>query len=190
MEFKATKIDGVFLIKPQKFQDDRGFFSETFKESLFAEKTGANVQFVQDNFSYSKRRGTVRGLHYQSSPFEQGKLVRCGRGEITDIAVDVRPNSKTCGQHIKTILSAENGCQLWVPPGFLHGFVALTDECEVMYKVTSYYSKEHDGTVKWNDPTLDIDWGISQSEAIISKKDSEAPLYKDWENPFKAITQT
>ncbi|NNE57225.1 MAG: dTDP-4-dehydrorhamnose 3,5-epimerase [Hellea sp.] len=184
MEFESTKLGGVFLVKPPRFGDDRGFFSETFRHNLFTEKTGANVQFVQDNFSYSKHRGTVRGLHYQAPPFAQGKLVRCSRGEIMDVAVDTRPGSSTYGQHVGAKLTADNGHQLWVPAGFLHGFATLTDDCEVAYKVTNYYSKECDGNVLWNDPALGIDWGITDAEAVLSDKDKVAPLLADWTNPF------
>lgn len=184
MEFEPTKLDGVFLVKPRRFEDDRGFFSETFRASVFTEKTGADVEFVQDNFSYSKHRGTVRGLHYQAPPFAQGKLVRCTRGMVTDVAVDTRPGSATYGQHVTAVLSAENGHQLWVPAGFLHGFATLTEDCEVAYKVTNYYSSECDGNVIWNDPALGIDWGITNDEAVLSDKDKIAPLLADWNNPF------
>lgn len=184
MQFEATKLSGVYLIKPRRFEDDRGFFSETFRATLFAEGTGADVEFVQDNFSYSKHRGTVRGLHYQAPPFDQGKLVRCTRGEITDVAVDARPGSQTYGEHITARLTAENGHQLWVPTGILHGFATLTPDCEVAYKVTNYYSKECDGNVLWNDPALGIDWGIANDEAKLSDKDKIAPVFADWTNPF------
>lgn len=184
MEFESTKLAEIILIKPRRFGDDRGFFSETFKQSLFNEKTGADVDFVQDNFSYSKHRGTIRGLHFQSPPFAQGKLVRCTRGEIADVAVDARKNSPNFGQHVKAILSAENGHQLWVPAGFLHGFATLTNDCEVSYKVTNYYSKDCDGSVLWNDPLLGIDWGITNDEAVLSDKDKIAPLFAEFHNPF------
>lgn len=184
MEFLSTKIKDVFLIKPKRFSDDRGFFTETFRASLFSEYTKADVSFVQDNFSYSKHKGTVRGLHYQAPPFAQGKLVRCCRGSIIDIAVDARPGSPTYGQHVSSILSQENGHQLWVPSGFLHGFATLEEDTEVAYKVTNYYSRECDGNVMWNDPDLGIDWKIDQSAAFLSEKDASAPLFKDWNNPF------
>jgi len=184
MEFEATNLSGVYVIKPRRFEDDRGFFSETFRASLFAEGTGADVEFVQDNFSYSKNKGTVRGLHYQAPPFAQGKLVRCTRGEIMDVAVDARPGSPTYGKHISARLTAENGHQLWVPAGILHGFATLSDDSEVAYKVTNYYSSECDGNVRWNDPALGIDWGISIQDAVISDKDKRAPLFADWTNPF------
>lgn len=184
MQFAATKLDGVYIVTPKRFGDDRGFFSETFRQSVFNEETGTNVNFVQDNFSFSKHRGTVRGLHYQAPPFEQGKLVRCTRGEIVDVAVDVRPGSATFGEHVSIKLSSDTGNQLWVPAGFLHGFATLMDDCEVAYKVTNYYSKECDGNVLWNDPELGIDWGITNSEAVLSDKDKVAPLFADWNNPF------
>lgn len=184
MEFEATKLSGVFLIKPRRFEDDRGYFSETFRASLFAQGTGADVEFVQDNFSYSKHKGTVRGLHYQAPPFAQGKLVRCMRGEIIDVVVDARPGSPTYGEHVSAILTSENGHQLWVPVGLLHGFATLTDDCEVAYKVTNYYSNECDGAVLWNDPALGIDWKIKNDESVVSIKDQAAPTFADWSNPF------
>jgi len=184
MEFVSTKIDGVYLIKPRRFEDDRGFFTETFRENVFLEKTGTQEKFVQENFSFSKHKGTVRGLHYQSPPFAQGKIVKCTQGEIMDIAVDVRPGSPTYGQHVSAVLSAENGHQLWVPTSFLHGFATLTDNCSVSYKVTNYYSKECDGNVRWNDPKLAIDWGIDNANTSLSDKDKVAPLFEDWKNPF------
>ena len=184
MEFETTKIDGVFLIKPRRFEDDRGFFTETFRENVFLETTGTQEKFVQENFSFSKHKGTVRGLHYQSPPFAQGKIVKCTQGEIVDVAVDVRPGSPTYGQHVRAVLSAENGHQLWVPTCFLHGFATLTDNCSVAYKVTNYYAKECDGNVRWNDPKLAIDWGIDNAKAHLSDKDKVAPLLEDWKNPF------
>ena len=129
-------------------------------------------------------RDRVRGLHYQAPPFEQGKLVRCTRGKVVDIAVDVRPQSPTYGQHVKAVLSSENGHQIWIPPGFLHGFCTLENECEVAYKVTNYYSGECDGNVLWNDPALSIDWGINEKTAILSDKDKVAPTLDVWVNPF------
>ncbi len=184
MQFTPLDIEGIFLIKPRRFSDDRGFFCESFRQSLFEDATGVKTEFIQDNFSYSKHRGTVRGLHYQAPPHAQGKLVRCTRGEIMDVAVDVRPGSKTYGQHVTAKLSAENGHQIWVPSGFLHGFATLTDDCDVAYKVTDYYSGDCDGNVLWNDPSLNIDWGIKESEAILSDKDKIAPELADWKNPF------
>jgi len=184
MKITQLNIDGLFLIEPSRFGDERGYFSELFRQDKFDAATNTRLSFVQDNFSLSKEKGTVRGLHFQSPPFGQGKLVRCSRGEIVDVAVDARKGSKTYGQHYKVVLSAENGLQLWVPEGFLHGFATLVDDCEIAYKVTNFYSSECDGNVLWNDPDLGIDWGIDPATATISDKDKVAPLFKDFKSPF------
>ncbi len=187
MDFESTALSGVFLIKPKRFMDDRGYFSETFRQNLFQNGTGACVDFVQDNFSYSKHRGTIRGLHYQAPPHAQGKLVRCMRGQILDVAVDARMGSPTYGKHVSALLSEDNGHQLWVPAGFLHGFATLVDNSEVAYKVTDYYAQDCDGNVLWNDPDLAINWGITPDQAILSEKDHQAPYFRDWNSPFKGI---
>ena len=184
MKITQLNINGLFLIEPSRFGDERGYFSELFRQDKFDAATNTKLSFVQDNFSLSKEKGTVRGLHFQSPPFGQGKLVRCSRGEIVDVAVDARKDSKTYGQHYKVVLSAENGLQLWVPEGFLHGFATLVDDCEIAYKVTNFYSSECDGNVLWNDPDLGIDWGIDPATATISDKDKVAPLFKDFKSPF------
>ena len=184
MKITQLNINGLFLIEPSRFGDERGYFSELFRQDKFDAATNTKLSFVQDNFSLSKEKGTVRGLHFQSPPFGQGKLVRCSRGEIVDVAVDARKGSKTYGQHYKVVLSAENGLQLWVPEGFLHGFATLVDDCEIAYKVTNFYSSECDGNVLWNDPDLGIDWGIDPATATISEKDKVAPLFKDFKSPF------
>ena len=158
---------------------------ETFRCSTFNDTIGTPANFVQENHSYSKKAGTLRGLHFQSPPRAQGKLIRCIRGSILDVAVDARLGSSTYGKHISRNLSAENAKQLWIPKGFLHGFVTLEDETEVVYKCTEYYSKEHDGSVSWCSPSLEIDWGISQPEAHISGKDAEAIYFADFESPFR-----
>ena len=186
MEFTPLETTGLYLIKPSRLEDERGYFSESFRQDKFDAEIGAGVTFVQDNVSHSKHKGTVRGLHYQSPPFAQGKLVRCMRGEIIDVAVDVRLGSATYGQHFKAILSESNGHQLWVPAGFLHGFATLVDDCEVAYKVTNFYHHESDGNVRWNDANLNIDWGIDSSKAILSDKDKAAPLFTDFKSPFSA----
>lgn len=184
MKITPLNISGLFLIKPARFGDARGYFSESFRQDTFNAATGLNIHFVQDNISLSKHKNTVRGLHFQSPPFGQGKLVRCSYGSILDVAVDARQGSETYGEHYKTVLSAENGRQIWVPEGFLHGFVTLTDNCQVAYKVTDYYSKEADGNVHWNDPSLNIDWGVGEGEAIVSDKDKHAPAFEAFKSPF------
>ena len=184
MKFDFFDIDGPCLITPKTFSDERGFFMETYQSQRFEDAIGKPISFVQDNQSLSNQRGTIRGLHYQSPPFSQGKLVRCVRGSITDVAVDVRKGSTTYGEHIKVVLSAENKKQLWVPEGFLHGFATLENDTEVVYKVTSFYSAQADGAVLWNDPDLAIDWGIKPELAILSNKDQKAPSFKSFNTPF------
>lgn len=184
MKFEFFDIDGLCLVTPRKFGDDRGYFMETFQDKLFNDAIGETISFVQDNQSLSTLAGTVRGLHFQAPPYGQGKLVRCISGSITDVAVDVRQNSTTYGKSITALLSAENAKQLWVPEGFLHGFVTLEENTEVVYKVTNYYDKSSDGNVQWNDPDLAIDWGISQNSASLSEKDKAAPAFKSFKSPF------
>ncbi len=159
---------------------------ETYQQERFNTAIGRPVSFVQDNHSLSRTKGTVRGLHYQSSPFAQGKLVRCTQGSITDVAVDIRNGSPTYGQHVKVILSAENAKQLWVPEGFLHGFATHEDNTEVAYKVTNYYDKASDGNIQWNDKDLAIDWGINEAAAVLSDKDKNAPKFKSFISPFNS----
>lgn len=183
IEVESLKIPDVKLVTPRRFGDDRGFFSETYNETRFVEN-GIEAKFIQDNHSYSAPKGTVRGLHYQSPPFAQAKLVRVLRGAIIDVAVDVRTSSLTYGQWVSAILSAENGVQIFVPRGFLHGFATLESDTEIAYKVDNYYSSECDGAVVWNDPDLAIDWGIDTEKATLSSKDSQAPAFKDFVSPF------
>ena len=164
--------DGPMLVTPQRFGDDRGWFTESYNHKRLAE-AGFTSEFVQDNLSYSAKAGTLRGLHYQSPPHAQGKLVSVLTGAIRDVIVDVRENSPSYGRHEAVELSEANGCQLWVPPGFLHGFITLVDDTRVAYKVTDHYSKPHDGAVAWNDPDLGIDWGVKAP--VLSAKDAAAP---------------
>lgn len=178
MKFARLDLQDVVLITPKSLSDPRGFFAETFREDKFRTMV-ADVSFVQDNHSLSVRRGTVRGLHFQKEPRAQGKLVRVTRGAVVDVVVDIRQGSPTYGQHLAVELSAENRSQLWVPPGFLHGFCTLADMTEVMYKVTDYYSSEHDAGVVWNDPDLGIAWPVSGAEASISDKDGKAPRLRE-----------
>lgn len=176
-EFKRLEIKDVILIEPIIFKDSRGFFMETYKQSDFV-KNGIKENFIQDNHSYSVKN-VLRGLHYQLPPFAQAKLVRCLKGEIFDVAVDLRKNSKTFGMWIGEILSDKNKKMLYIPAGFAHGFITLSDEAEVFYKVTSEYSKNHDRGIIWNDPDISINWGVKNP--ILSEKDSNLPLLKNAE---------
>jgi dTDP-4-dehydrorhamnose 3,5-epimerase len=167
---------GPLLITPARFGDDRGWFTESYNQARL-EEAGFTPRFVQDNLSYSAKTGTLRGLHYQAPPRAQGKLVSVVTGAIRDVVVDVREGSKSYGRHAAVELSAETGDQLWAPPGFLHGFLTLEPHTRVAYKVTDYYSKAHDGSVAWNDPDLDVDWGIE--EPVLSDKDAAAARLRD-----------
>ena len=178
MKFTRFAIPGPVLIEPSRITDERGFFLETFRLDLFVVEIGP-VSFVQDNHSRTLAKGTVRGLHHQLAPRAQGKLVRVGRGAILDVAVDIRPASPTFGEHVAVELSEHNNQQLWVPPGFLHGFCTLTDEVDMLYRVTDHYTPEHDRSVRWNDPDLDIAWPVSAQTAILSAKDRDAPMFAD-----------
>jgi dTDP-4-dehydrorhamnose 3,5-epimerase len=178
MDVRAFEIPDVKLLIPKRFTDVRGYFSETWNDRLFRREI-ANVAFVQDNQSITAKKGTLRGLHFQKPPFAQGKLVRVVRGSILDIAVDIRKGSPTYRQHVVATLNALEGAQLWVPPGFLHGFCTLEDTTEVFYKVTSYYSADHDAGVVWNDPSLGINWPVDGATAVLSEKDQRLPqLYE------------
>nr|WP_290917603.1 dTDP-4-dehydrorhamnose 3,5-epimerase [Hyphomonas sp. 34-62-18] len=183
IKIEALAIPDVKLVTPPRFGDDRGFFSETYNAEKF-KAAGIDADFVQDNHSLSAQTGTVRGLHFQAPPFAQAKLVRCLRGAIVDVAVDVRKGSPTYGKWVKAELSAENGVQIYVPRGFLHGFATLVPDTEIAYKVDNYYSKECDGAVIWNDPSLAIDWGIDPATATLSAKDSAAQSFAEFASPF------
>lgn len=175
MQIDPTAIPDVLIITPRRIGDARGFFMEVFRQDVL-DAAVPGLRFVQDNHSLSAQRGTVRGLHFQRAPRAQGKLVRVARGAVLDVAVDVRQRSASYGRHVAVELSADNARQLWVPPGFLHGFCTLTDDAEVLYKVTDYYSPPHDGAVRWNDPALAIDWPVREGEAVVSARDAAAPL--------------
>ncbi len=179
-EFKRLEIPDVILIKPVVFEDERGYFMETYKFSEF-KANGISLEFVQDNHSKSAK-GVLRGLHYQLKPMEQGKLVRCIKGRIWDVAVDIRKGSPWYGKWVAVELSEENKFILWIPPGFAHGFVSLEDGTEVIYKVTKEYSPAHDRGIIWNDPTLNIKWPIKNP--ILSSKDSKQPSFLEAENNF------
>lgn len=185
MNVQKFNIDGPILLKPRVFEDNRGYFMESFHSRVFSEAIYPDEAFfVQDNQSFSKNKGTVRGLHYQSPPHAQGKLVRCSQGSILDVAVDARIGSSTFGKHISAELSSQNAYQLWVPAGFLHGFSTLEDDTIVQYKCTDYYDPNCDGNVAWNDPSLGIDWKITRETVIVSAKDNAAPLWSDFNSPF------
>lgn len=183
MNVETTKLDGVLLITPDRFGDNRGFFSESWNKRRMAE-AGVDLDFVQDNHSLSEKRGTVRGLHYQTPPHAQDKLVRCGRGALLDVAVDIRAGSPTFGQWVSAKLSAENGCQLLVPKGFAHGFVTLQPDTEIVYKCTDYYAPEYDRAIAHDDPALGIDWGVDLALRTLSEKDASAPNLADLETVF------
>jgi dTDP-4-dehydrorhamnose 3,5-epimerase len=170
MKFIETRLKGCFILEPTIFADERGYFFESFNQRAFNAGIGLEVNFVQDNQSSSKY-GTLRGLHYQKGNSAQAKLVRVLSGEVLDVAVDIRPESKTYGQHVAIKLSAENKKQLFVPRGFAHGFVTLSDQAEFFYKCDNFYNKEAEGGIKYNDPKLKIDWKMPDSDMIISEKD-------------------
>ena len=174
-----TGLPGVLLLEPRVFADERGFFLESFNQRDWQEATGLDCRFVQDNHSRSLR-GVLRGLHYQLPPHTQGKLVRVVAGEIFDVAVDLRTSSSTFGQWYGRVLTAENRLQLWIPPGFAHGFLTLSETAEVIYKTTDYYAPECDRAVLWNDPVLAIDWPL-EGAPILSPKDAAAHCCRDAE---------
>lgn len=174
MQFQRLSIPDVILVTPKRFGDARGFFSETFRASVF-EENGINGPFVQDNHAYSAQAGVLRGLHFQRPPKAQAKLIRCTRGTIFDVAVDIRKGSPTYGQHVSAELSADNGAQLFVPIGFAHGYLTLTEHCDVQYKVTDYYSPEDEGGLAWDDPELGIDWPLEKLSLRLSDKDMALP---------------
>lgn len=183
MEVRSLDIAAVKLLRPKKFGDHRGFFSETYNKRALAE-AGLDLDFVQDNHSLSVARGVIRGLHFQTPPFAQDKLVRVVRGAIFDVAVDLRRSSATFGKHVSAVVSAEEWNQILVPIGFAHGFCTLEPNTEVIYKVTNYYSATHDKGVYWNDPELGIAWPIHENEAVVSDKDRTQPRLSKLEFVF------
>ena len=183
VEVEATALPDVKIIRPKRFGDARGFFSEVYNKGALA-NAGIDLEFVQDNHSLSARSGTVRGLHFQTPPFAQDKLVRVTRGRILDVAVDLRRSSATFGQHVAVELSAENWLQLLVPIGFAHGFCTVEDDTEVIYKVTSPYSTAHDKGIAWNDPELAIAWPVAATEVTLSDKDRQLPPLSECPDVF------
>lgn len=182
MDIQETALASVVTLIPKRFGDNRGFFSESWNKSRMAE-AGLDYDFVQDNHSLSRTVGTLRGLHYQRPPHAQAKLVRCGKGRLLDVAVDIRKGSPTYGQWVAEELSFENGHQLMIPAGFLHGFVTLEPDTEIIYKCTDYYAPDCDGAVAWNDQNLGIDWKLA-GDPILSDKAAAAPKLSEIDNPF------
>jgi len=184
MTITETPIKDLLVIEPKVWKDNRGYFYESFSARQLA-AAGISTTFVQDNQSFSQK-GALRGLHAQSQPFEQGKLVRVITGSVLDVAVDIRKGSSTYGQYYSLVLSGENHKQLWIPPGFLHGFLTLEDNTIFTYKVTNYYDKASETGVIWNDPDLDINWNsdLSPGELLLSEKDLVLPAFKDFTSPF------
>lgn len=182
MEVLPLQIPEVKVMIPRYFVDFRGYFCESYSKRAL-EKYGITADFVQDNHSLTLKKGTIRGIHYQRAPMAQGKLVRCLRGRILDVAVDLRQGSPTYKQWVSTELSAENHRQLWIPAGFGHGLLTLEDNCEVLYKVDAFYAPECDGGIAWNDPELAIDWG-GITDPILSDKDAAAPGLAESDIPF------
>jgi dTDP-4-dehydrorhamnose 3,5-epimerase len=181
MEINRLKIEGLAVLTPRKFEDERGHFFESFNQKQFDKLIGENTIFVQDNESVSKKN-VLRGLHFQFPPFSQGKLVRVVEGSVLDVVVDLRKDSSTFGQWHGEILSESNRKLFWIPEGFAHGFVALEENTKFLYKCTNYYSPDSEFTLLWNDATLNIDWGVLNP--IISKKDNEGIYFKDFVSPF------
>lgn len=178
MNITKTKLEGCVILEPRKFHDDRGFFYESFNEAQFQELTGTKTRFVQDNQSFSTY-GVLRGLHAQAGEHAQAKLVRVLKGEVLDVAVDARKGSPTFGEHVAVRLSAENNLQLFIPRGFLHGFVVLSETAEFFYKCDNYYNKASETGVIYNDPAINIDWIVPQDELNLSDKDIILPVLND-----------
>ena len=174
MQFRRFDISGLLEIIPTRHSDERGYFAEIFREDRFTAEAG-ETRFVQENQSLSVRQGTIRGIHFQTDPFAQGKLVRCTSGAIFDVAVDLRHGSASYGRHVAAELTADNGAQLWIPEGFLHGFCTLAPDTEVIYKVTSSYDKASERGVIWNDPDLALPWPVDADAAVLSDKDMVMP---------------
>jgi dTDP-4-dehydrorhamnose 3,5-epimerase len=183
VQVRRLDIPDVLAITPARHGDARGYFSETYNQRSFAEH-GIATRFVQDNHSLSARKGTVRGLHFQTPPHPQAKLVRAVSGSIYDVAVDLRRGSPTYGRVAGAVLSAENGVQLYIPVGFAHGFCTLEDGTEVVYKVSDFYSREHDAALFWGDPEIGVPWPVDEASAHVSEKDAAAPRLSEIESPF------
>ena len=173
-----TAIEGVYIIEPTVFGDERGYFFESYNEEHFRSETGIDANFVQDNESRSKR-GVLRGLHFQKKPYAQAKLVRVVQGKVLDVVVDIRKESPTFGKHIAVELSGDNHRQLFIPKGFAHGYVVMEDDTVFQYKCDEFYHPEAEGGIAWNDPDIGIDWGVAESDITLSEKDKRHPLLKE-----------
>jgi dTDP-4-dehydrorhamnose 3,5-epimerase len=183
MQIERFPIDGVLMITPAKHLDPRGFFSEVYRSDVLAAE-GVTAEFVQDNHVFSAHRGVLRGMHFQTPPRAQGKLVRCTKGTILDVAVDIRNGSPTFGHHVAIELSASNWRQLWVPPGFAHGYLTLEVNCEVLYKVTDHWAPNCEKGLAWDDPIVGINWGVPEHELTLAEKDRSHPRLDDLEPVF------
>ena len=177
MKITSTAIEGVLIIEPKVFGDERGFFMESFNQALFNEAVGHDVRFVQDNHSRSVK-GVLRGLHYQNAPHAQGKLVRVIQGSVFDVAADVRPGSPTYGQWVGVELTGSNHKQIWIPAGLAHGFLVTSESADFLYKTTDYYAPQAEGSVRWNDPTLAIKWPLEGRQPALSAKDAGASFLR------------
>lgn len=184
MQIEPTRLPGVLILTPVRHGDARGFFSESWNRATLAAR-GIQIDFVQDNHSLSAQAGTVRGLHYQTPPHAQAKLVRCGRGALFDVAVDIRRGSPTYGQWVGVDLSFDNGRQLLIPAGFAHGFVTREADTEIVYKCSDVYAPDCDAALQWDDPDLGIDWGVTRADAMLSPKDAAAPSFATLNSPFE-----
>ncbi len=184
MKITPMAIPEVLLITPARHGDERGWFSETFRQSALEEAGFTGGAFVQDNHVRSTKRGILRGLHFQKPPHAQDKLLRCVRGAIFDVAVDIRKGSPTFGQWVGAELSADNAQQLLVPKGFAHAYCTLSEECEVLYKVTDYYAPQAEGALRWNDPTVGVDWTLAPEQISTNARDGAASLLADLDTPF------
>jgi len=182
MKFVNTPMEGLVIIEPTVFEDDRGYFLESYNKKKFEEAVG-KVLFVQDNESKSSK-GVLRGLHFQKPPYAQAKLVRCIEGKVLDVAVDIRKGSDTYGQHVIVELSGENKKQVFIPRGFAHGYVVLSESANFAYKVDNSYAPAYDSGIRWDDPTLNIQWGVSESEVLVSEKDAKLPFFSEFKTPF------
>lgn len=180
MKFETTPIEGLLIIQPQVYSDQRGYFMESYNHRAFQEIVNG-VSFVQDNESASSKY-TLRGLHFQAPPFDQGKLVRVVKGKVLDVAVDIRRSSPTYGKHVSVLLDDQQKTQFWIPPGFAHGFLALEQDTIFLYKCTNYYHKTSEGCIRWNDPDLNIHWGIT--DPLVSEKDAQGQFFRDFISPF------